>query len=87
MSFCLRPDVDRGPTDPSNIICRYYLGYTDARIGMFCVFKSYFARNLFDKLEAKDVVLIVKTDIGVSVREAITQMSDSYLCYNALYFF
>jgi hypothetical protein len=72
------PDVDRGLTDPLNIICRvvdvdweYSLYELSTPVG---VLKELYARNSFD-LAYDSLDIEVKLDVTVGLREAFKMMS------------
>ncbi len=71
------PDVDRGPSDPPNLVCRVVdINYSTMMHELACqagVLSNLFARNAFDKLDGS--VDGIRTDVGTTVREAVTLLS------------
>ena len=71
------PEVDRGPSDPPNLICRVVdIDYTTMMHELACqagVLKNMWARNSFDKMNGE--IIDIRTDVSATVREAVTNLS------------
>ena len=69
------PDVDKSIASAPNIICRIVdIDYKHSLHELACeagVLSTMFARNCFDKLEAKDLTVKIKLDKQVSVKKLI----------------
>lgn len=74
------PDVDRGLTEASNIICRVIdIDYDFSLYELACevgVFSDLFSRNAFDLLQNCQVEVSIRTDKTIkSIRQAVNEMS------------
>ena len=68
------PDVDRSAASAPNLICRV-IDFDEVKnlyelASQAGVLDVMFSRNGFDKLDSKDLNVVIKTDVKVSVREA-----------------